>query len=244
MLVCHSFNVYAFVTDTSSEYSSILGQQSNNLKKQLSQEMWKDYVPLSYTEAKRNLFGLLDLKKDERGYYVKDVYCNRIIRDGAGPMKIPNYEIINCEHTWPQSRFNKSFSSSAQKSDLHHLYPTDSIANSSRGNIEFADVDGGATYDKCQASNIGIPQESGYRAQRYFEPPFEHKGNVARAVFYISIKYDNKITSTEEHYLRLWNVLDPVDEDEMNRNELIEQIQGNRNPFIDHPELVDEITDF
>ena len=47
-----------------------------------------------------------------------------------------------------------------------------------------------------------------------------------------------------EATLRRWNKLDPVDQAELERNDAIEKIQGNRNPFIDHPEYVDQISNF
>jgi endonuclease I len=53
-----------------------------------------------------------------------------------------------------------------------------------------------------------------------------------------------KVSDQEEAFLRKWNQQDPVDQAEMNRNNEIEKIQGNRNPFIDFPELVDQVHNF
>lgn len=201
---------------------------------------------LGYRGARKVLFGKLHLKENAQGYYLEEVYCRKQYTRAdinLGPNVIPNNNILNCEHTWPQSRFTGRFANEMQKSDLHHLFPTDSKANSIRGNYEFADVDGGdLRHDDCDASHFGTADSGGSRDR--FEPPTEHKGNVARALFYFSTRYQIKISASEEEYLREWNRLDPVDAEEMERNETIYLIQGNRNPFIDFPSLADKVADF
>tara|TARA_Y100000768_G_C23985065_1_gene688286 strand:+ start:761 stop:1588 length:828 start_codon:yes stop_codon:yes gene_type:complete len=201
-----------------------------------------EHKSIGYKGARKVLFGKIHLREDGDGYFIKDVYCRKKItrsESRLGPNIIPKNSVLNCEHTWPQSRFNFSFPKGLQKSDLHHLYPTDSRANSIRGNNEFADVDGDELTD-CDGAYYGVQKWQGGN----FEPPREHKGNVARALFYFSVRYKIKISSQEEDYLRTWHELDPVDEDEMNRNDIIHTVQGNRNPFIDYPNLVDQIADF
>ena len=201
-----------------------------------------EHKSLGYSGARKVLFGKLHLEEDADGYYIKDVYCRKKItrrESRVGPNIIPKNSVINCEHTWPQSKFNKSFPKGLQKSDLHHLFPTDSKANSIRGNNSFADVDGDELRD-CDGSYYGVEKWQGGN----FEPPVEHKGNVARALFYFSVRYKIQISRYEEEYLRRWHQLDPVDEDERERNDVIHTVQGNRNPFIDYPKLVDQISNF
>ena len=77
-----------------------------------------------------------------------------------------------------------------------------------------------------------------------FEPPQQHKGNVARALFYFSTKYKLAIDPNEEAVLRKWASEDPVDVEEMHRNDEIEKAQHSRNPFIDFSELINNISDF
>jgi endonuclease I len=77
-----------------------------------------------------------------------------------------------------------------------------------------------------------------------FEPPTVHKGRVARALFYFSVRYDIPLDPEEEAYLKKWNAEQPVDQEEITRNEEIYKAQGNRNPFIDYPELASLIADF
>lgn len=193
----------------------------------------------TYTEARKIMFGNLFLETlGENRYALKEVYCNITIDEtkGVGPNKIPSANFVNCEHTWPQSKFTKEFSSELQKSDLHHLFPTDMRANSTRGNHPFAEVEGKATYSSCLDSKIGTALEN--PSIRSFEPPTEHKGNVARAIYYFSTRYKMNIDATQARYLKIWNEEDPVDQEELERNDRIMQLQGNRNPFVDYPELI------
>jgi len=193
----------------------------------------------TYTEARKIMFGNLFLETLGPGRYaVKEVYCNIVVDEtkGVGPNKIPSGNFINCEHTWPQSKFTKEFSSELQKSDLHHLFPSDMRANSTRSNNPFANVDGKATHAQCQDSKIGVALDN--PSIRSFEPPSEHKGNVARAIYYFSTRYKINIDATQAKYLKIWNEEDPVDMEELERNESIMKLQGNRNPFIDYPELM------
>lgn len=194
---------------------------------------------LGYRGARKILFGKLHLEEDKNGYYLKEVYCRKVYtpaQTNIGPNKIPNSNKVNCEHTWPQSKFSRRFGKEMQKSDLHHLYPTDSRANSIRGNYEFGNVDDHGSITNCEASNSESPGR--------FEPPNEHKGNVARAVFYFSVRYKMEIGAQQERTLREWNRLDPIDAEERERNDGIYAVQGNRNPFIDFPHMADNIRDF
>lgn len=129
----------------------------------------------------------------------------------------------NREHVWPQSL--GWFSTSDAGADLHHIRPTNPSENSSRGNKKY-----------------GTSTSSGY-----YEPRDEVKGDVARIIFYLMVRYqeaDNytfKSVAESKELLLEWNTMDPVDAFEMNRNEVAYSIQGNRNPFIDHPECAELI---
>lgn len=203
---------------------------------------------LNYREARQILFGELHLEYREGQYYIKDVYCSEYFGEGdfsdgkgPGPGLIPDHHILNVEHTWPQSRFSKKYPTNQQKTDLHGLFPAWNYVNSVRANLPFAEVDY-VTNRPCDLSYRGFA--AGEPEQEAFEPPDEHKGNVARALFYFSTRYELPIDDREEAFLRDWHVEDPVDLLEIDRAERIYEIQGTRNPFIDHPELVDTIEDF
>ena len=202
------------------------------------------HIMLSYKQARQLMFGKIDLEEDTQGYFIKDVYCDRDMRTSdIGPNQIPGTQVVNCEHTWPQSRFSNAFPRDLQKGDLHHLYSTNAKANSTRGNYPFAEVTGGdQPAPNCNASMIGGSKENANGI--YFEHPAEHKGNVARALFYFSIRYQLPIDKAQEDYLRQWHKEDPVTAADRKRNDAIYAEQKNRNPFIDFPELVDHISDF
>lgn len=224
--------------------ATAVSAQSYNLyddaKEKVLKMSTKGHHPITdYRDSRRYLMGTIHLGKDGKGYFVDDVYCGFRYRHHVGPGMVPPHEELNVEHTWPQSRFNAKENRLVQKSDLHHLYPSDSKVNGVRGNHIFAEVKGEYPASDCYESSIGHT-----RGETAFEPPQHHKGNVARALFYFSIRYKIAISPVEEFFLRSWHINDPVDADEIRRNAAIEKIQGNRNPFIDRPELVDTIENF
>lgn len=203
---------------------------------------------LGYNGARKWMFGTYYLVPEANGKYgVQEKYCSRVYtskdfgsKNGPAPGNIPDGTIVNTEHTWPQSKFTGRYPTEMQKSDIHHLFPTDSKQNSLRGNYTFGEVVGGAKTN-CAPSRFG---DSSNSKLNVFEPPTEHKGHVARALFYFSTRYEIAISQPEEEMLKKWDAEHPVDEEEAARNEQIYKIQGNRNPFIDYPELAKQISDF
>ena len=147
----------------------------------------------------------------------------------------------NREHVFAQSR--GGFTTSAGPgTDLHHLRPEDVTVNSTRGNKDFDN--GGSSVSGC--SDCWTDSDS-------FEPRDAVKGDVARMLFYMAVRYEggdgfnNLELSTvsgsavprigDLDILLAWSAGDPVDAFEMRRNDRIHSTwQGNRNPFIDHPE--------
>lgn len=205
----------------------------------------KNFKTLGYKRrSKKELHGFVHLEEDNEGYFVFDVYCEKKIRSNVGPHRIPTNRIMNTEHTWPQSKGAKS---EPKRGDLHHLYPTDSRANSVRSSHPFGEVSGKDAHSNCSASQIGnmIDPYSGKTSRgKAFQPPVNHRGNVARALFYFAAKYNYRIQEYEEYYLKKWHLDDPVDDEERQRNDRIESVQGNRNPFVDFPDIVARISDF
>ncbi|MBC7419703.1 MAG: endonuclease [Bdellovibrio sp.] len=204
---------------------------------------------LGYDGARTFLFGKFYLVKlDASNYGITEMYCNRIYQasdfkgvDLPGPGITPASSVINTEHTWPQSRFSGDYSTQMQKADLHHLFPTDSQMNSTRGNTIFGEVSHDVGHTNCTASRYGTGSAG---SRQIFEPADDHKGRVARAIFYFSIRYDMAISQEEEVVLKKWHIQHPVDPQEALRNDEIFRQQNNRNPFIDYPELAQKISDF
>jgi deoxyribonuclease-1 len=193
-----------------------------------------DHNSLGYNTARDHMYGEIDNVDG----WVECVYTGRTAFFNTRAGATANG--FNCEHTWPQS-----FSDEAEpmKSDLFHLYPTDETANNKRGNLDFGVVVS-PTWS-VGGSKLGTDSEG----QTVFEPRDVHKGNVARTHFYYIIRYDgnyNEYVDSEkmESHFRVWHESDPVDSAERQRNEDIYALQYNRNPFIDHPALVDRISSF
>ncbi|MFH1466749.1 MAG: endonuclease [Pseudomonadota bacterium] len=154
-------------------------------------------------------------------------------------------DCYNREHTWPSSWFNDL---APMRSDLHQLYPTDGYVNSIRGSFPYGPVDV-PSYTSLNGSLRGTSALCDY-PWRVFEPIDGYKGDLARAQLYMSVRYRGEDSgwssseatdrSTLEPWyattLLAWHLLDPVDAKEIARNDAIQDIQGNRNPFVDHPE--------
>lgn len=200
------------------------------------------HTAVGYNNARTIMFGELFLQRDAGGNFVRDVYCDNKIyyKQVSDISRMDN--VVNIEHTWPQSKFSTVFNKDMQKSDLHHLFPADSKANGVRGNYEFGEVKSReveADVPNCALSQI-IEVDHG----RVFTPPVPHRGNVARALFYFSVRYKMQIGPEQEAVLRRWHEEDPVDAEEQARMAKIAARQYDRNPFVDYPELVDQIADF
>jgi len=152
----------------------------------------------------------------------------------------------NREHVWPKSHGFPNESDTAY-TDIHHLRPTDRTVNSSRGTKDF---DWGDTWH-TEATECKVSSNA-------WEPRDAVKGDVARMVFYMTVRYENTgnynlemvdYIPTDENTpylgkkstLLSWHASDPVDEFERNRNDVTYSLQGNRNPFIDHPEYAEAI---
>ena len=144
----------------------------------------------------------------------------------------------NREHVWPQSL--GGFGKSEGGADLHHIRPSESRTNSIRNNNLYGYV---SSNTDVKGNLSGI--DGGDCSGGYFEPLDNVKGDVARICLYVYVRWGgqyskcSKITNVFQSIdvLLEWCALDPVDTWEMGRNEVVEKIQGNRNVFIDYPEL-------
>jgi len=120
------------------------------------------------------------------------------------------------------------------KADLHHLFACQPGCNSFRSNIPYWQFD---------PTEEVVREECGRREDNKFEPE-QGKGAVARATMYFLVRYPGEVgdssgelTKSRAKVLLDWHNAYPVDEYERHRNWLTEKAQGNRNPFIDFPEI-------
>lgn len=161
-------------------------------------------------------------------------------------------DCYNREHLWAQSWTNND---GTEKTDLHHVYPTDGYVNNRRSNYAFGEV-GNASWTSQNGSKLGKNTVSGFTGT-VFEPIDEYKGDIARALMYVSVRYYtedgkwNNSDMTNKSIIKDWAVAmllrwheeDPVDDKEINRNNAVYNIQHNRNPFVDYPEFANMIWD-
>jgi endonuclease I len=235
-----------FALSFSSMAFALVNTPEADLKEELFIATSKDHKVLGYKKARVVMFNNLDIQKDDKGLFNKDVYClvkyYRLQSEDLSTDVLPDHNIVNTEHTWPQSKFSDEFNEEMQKSDLHHLYPTGNKINSQRGNFPFGNVV--STKKTVCAEGKLVNPVGGLSMDMFFEPMDEHKGNVARSIFYFSIRYKMPVDNLQETFLKFWNLLDSVDAAEKTRHEGIVKAQGNRNPFIDRPELILKIADF
>lgn len=174
----------------------------------------------------------------------------------------------NREHLIPQSYFD-NYAIDPMKNDAFHVIPTDGYVNGQRNNLPFGRVNS-ATYTSTNGSKKGSNLNSGYSAGysgTVFEPIDEFKGDIARSFFYFATRYENIMSnfyntangSTTEakamfdgsnnkvfsdtflNILITWHLNDPVSAKEIAINNRVYQHQGNRNPYIDHPEYVCQV---
>ena len=149
------------------------------------------------------------------------------------------YNGWNREHVWPQSSGGKNTTGGG--ADLHHIRPSDAGVNSSRGNKPYGESGSSAT--EKYGSNPAVGYLGGTYNSTYFEPNDNVKGDVARICLYVYVRWGSawgadsitKVFQSVDVLLE-WCEMDPVDTWEMGRNEVVEDIQGNRNVFIDYPE--------
>ncbi|MFO7829493.1 MAG: endonuclease [Bacteroidales bacterium] len=226
-------------------YNSTEGLQGEELKAALFQII-KNHTDYPYTSSSTDTWDIL--KESDRDpqdtanviliYTGWSVNAAQEYNSGAG---------WNREHIWAKSHGFPSESQDAYR-DAHHLRPCDISVNSSRGTKDFDN--GGEQHHEATEC---------YTDADSWEPRDAVKGDVARMMFYMATRYEGENgdpnlelvdytgTDTDTPYfgklstLMEWNEEDPVDDFERNRNEVVFSYQGNRNPFVDHPEFVNAI---
>ena len=168
-------------------------------------------------------------------------------------------DCYNREHLFPQGFFDQNY---PMRSDVHHVIPSDGYVNNRRSNYQFGEVSS-PTWTSNNGSKVG-PNTFGSYSGTVFEPIDEFKGDIARALLYFAVRYENNWNDSgwdphtdnnnplngtsdqfyEDWYIDLlldWHANDPVVQAEIDRNNAAYNFQGNANPFVDHPEFVNMI---
>lgn len=163
-------------------------------------------------------------------------------------------DCYNREHSFPKSWFNDGY---PMYTDLNHLFPTDGYVNGRRGNQPYGTVSA-PTWTSQNGGKLGPNSFPGFSGV-VFEPRNEYKGDLARGQLYMVTRYQNLVAgwqgngnandilngtvypALDDWYIQLlfnWHNADPVSAKEIARNNAVFALQGNRNPYIDHPEYV------
>lgn len=194
-------------------------------------------------------FSQIDCKSNGEIY---DIYSNnqRYYTDTVNYTAVSGMHI---GHAIPASWWAANFNDAS--ADLHNLMPVDGDANYAKSYYPLGEVGSNVTFNN-HLSKVGNNTVAGYNGLA-FEPDDEFKGDLARIYFYMVTKYEhmanlwqspmtqNNTYPTLEPWavnlLLQWHRQDPVSQKELDRNEAIFQLQGNRNPFVDYPQLAEHI---
>jgi endonuclease I len=205
---------------------------------------YKSQVLLSLTQAKDTLYSRVEAREDS----VHGIYTDftLYLPPGQDPSQalFMNGSGLNLEHSWPQSK--GAGSGMPGRSDMHHLYPSRVIVNSSRASFPFGEINDSDTdnwyYRNIERTSIPTSQIELYSEsiEGMFEPRESVKGNIARGMFYFYTMYKNDADNADPNFftdqlatLCAWHYADPADENEIFRTQRIATYQGGKvNPFV------------
>ena len=194
-------------------YDNLVALSASNLKSTLQTLMRSTHTRITSYNDCRDMVFKVDCERNDTTH-ATTLYTSYSMTSSDWS---PSWS-CNREHVWPKSLGGNTTTNGG--SDLHHIRPAETGVNSARGNTPYGEGSG------------------------YYEPADNVKGDVARIILYVHVRWDSDwgATSVTKVFqsvdvLLEWCALDPVDTWEMGRNEVVQSIQGNRNVFIDYPEL-------
>ena len=236
-------------------YNNAAGKKGYELKQALH-NIIRNHTVITYAEIWA-AYQKTDLKPNGK---IWDMYSN--VPNGTPPYEF-TYRIDQCgasrqegdcysrEHVFCQSWFGST--TEPPYSDLFHIYPVDQYVNNMRSNYAFGKVSN-PSWTSLNGSKRGPCTVPGFSGT-CFEPINEYKGDIARSLLYMTVRYETEDANFASSdmtlksqlkpwalaILKQWHRNDPVSDKEKRRNDSVYKIQYNRNPFIDHPELVEII---
>ena len=214
-------------------YDGTYNKNEEDLKAAMKSITSSGHVDLGYTGARDRMFMNIDNQKvngqGEPTNTIEGVYTGQLIVGYVDRIDAQN-QGFNTEHTFPQGFFNSNL---PMRSDLHHLFPTNAQANSERSNLQFGVV-----------TNPTWAVGGSKKGNGVFEPRDEQKGQVARAMFYFVVRYQDYSNHVlgQEAILRQWFAQYPPNAVDITRNNDIYTYQKNRNPFVDYPQFLKRIS--
>lgn len=226
-------------------YDGTDGLTGEALKNKLH-EIIREHKVREYSEFRDVILKDLDEDPDNSDNIILFYKNNSIPKDNFASNN--QQDFWNREHTWPSSHGFSSTSDTAY-TDVHNLRPSDASVNTAKSNKDFNDVEHIAANEEGEAPDT-------YTTDDFWEPRDEIKGDVARILLYMDVRYnssrldlniEDRATFSNDPEIGVlftllrWHNQDPVDDYETNRHEKAYGYQLNRNPFVDHPEWVAEI---
>jgi len=225
--------VFSFSKHADTYYDITFDLYHEDLKAALSTLTSFGYVDLGYSGVRDQMFMSVDNQATNGGGAAQNtlecVYTATQAVGYTSRSDAQNNFNFNTEHLFPQSFYG---SNQPMRSDMHQLRPTLASSNSERGNKPFGVVTN-------PSWNVGGSKSN----NSTFEPRDAHKGDVARAMMYFVLRYQdfNGFMAPQEAILRQWNIDFPPTAVDSTRNRAIEALQNVRNPFVDHPEFTERI---
>ena len=235
-------------------YENLDGMTSFALRKALCEDI-SQHTMLSYNQIRGDK-AKVDVRADGK---IWDIYSGYdfYLSDYCSNIDIVEGECYNREHVLPKSWWGGS-TSEPMYTDLHHVYSVDAMANDKRSAWIYDEVKS-TSWSNNLGSKLGT--SANWSGETAFEPVDEYKGDVARVYFYMLtcymdkdftqggkgyryFSYSNGVCDFQSKSLALmlkWHRQDPVSDKEITRNAKVFDLQGNENPFVVEPNLVEYI---
>ena len=235
-------------------YENLDGMTSFALRKALCEDI-SQHTMLSYNQIRGDK-AKVDVRADGK---IWDIYSGYdfYLSDYCSNIDIVEGECYNREHVLPKSWWGGS-TSEPMYTDLHHVYSVDAMANDKRSAWIYDEVKS-TSWSNNLGSKLGT--SANWSGETAFEPVDEYKGDVARVYFYMLtcymdkdftqggkgyryFSYSNGVCDFQSKSLALmlkWHRQDPVSDKEITRNAKVADLQGNVNPFVEQPALVEYI---
>jgi endonuclease I len=270
-----NFNIASGGGGGSGYYAHVNTSSPSQLRCSLHETI-KGHTAYPYSGGGIDTWAILEIADEDptSANKILDVYRNHSYTKISSRAGTGSGLTYNREHTWPKSLGFSSATGNlglpnSPHTDTHMLYLADTNYNSDRGNSPYGNCSGCTerateAYNGAGGGSGVYPGNSNWFSSSYFQTWGKRKGDVARAVMYMAIRYEGDkhpttgqnepdleltdnpslivATSGSPAYMGLmstllaWHQADPPDAAERARDEVIYSFQGNRNPFIDHPE--------
>ena len=242
-------------TYTGSYYDNLTTDlEGSAFRQELAELITDTHTKYTSYSGLANAFKVADADPDNNGNVIWFYTGTSVPFSGFGG----SVGATNREHVWPKDGGDAFPAESGPGSDAHHLRPTEQSLNSTRGSKNF---------DEVAQTSANVVKENGssgygnsaygadalcYSSGSFFYPAKGYRGATARILFYVQTRWgDHNLefvdgagsskTIGKISTLLKWHLEEPPTEEEIRRNEVVFGLQGNRNPFIDHPEYAAQI---